>query len=101
LPALAADCRADAYDAMQELRIDGLADGATIARAPNSANPASVRLRALGAGGEVSWLVNGRLAAITQGSAVFEQTFAETGTQTITALTAAGAWAQIEIDVLR
>ena len=101
LPALAAGCHADALDTLQELRIDGLADGATIARAPNSAKPASVRLRALGAGADVSWLVNGRLAAVTHGDEAFEHAFAETGAQTITAMTAAGAWAQIEVDVLR
>ena len=101
LPALAAGCAADGLDALQPLRIDGLADEATIARAPNSAKPASVRLRALGATGEVLWLVNGRLAATTTAAQSFEHAFAETGAHTITAMTDAGAWAQVRVRVLR
>ncbi len=101
LPALAADCRADALEALQALRIEGIAEGATIARAPNSPNPASVQLRALGAAGEVSWLINGRLAAITANDAAFEHAFTDTGAHTITAMTPAGAWAQVRVHVLR
>ena len=101
LPALAAGCAPDALDAMHPLRIDGLADGATVARAPNSTKPASVRLRALGTQGSVSWLVNGRLAATTIASESFEQVFDEPGAQTITAMTDAGTWAQLRVRVLR
>ncbi len=101
LPALAPGCAADALDAMHELRIDGIADEATIARAPNSTNPAGVRLRALGASGEVTWLVNGRLAATTSAAQAFEHAFEATGVQTITAMTDAGSWAQVRVRVLR
>ena len=101
LPALATGCRADALEALQELRIDGLADGATLARAPNSEKPASVRLRALGASGEVSWLVNGRLVAVSHDGGAFEHAFDEPGAQTITALARGGAWAQLRVHVLR
>ena len=49
LPPLAAGCASDGLNATQPIRIDGVADHAAIARAPNSEKPAIVRLRALGA----------------------------------------------------
>lgn len=101
LPPLAPGCADDGLDAVQSLRIDGVADGAAIARAPNSANPATLRLRALGAQGEVLWLVNGRLVGSTHANAAFEQKLPDTGTQTITALAAGGATAQVQVRVLR
>ena len=101
LPPLASGCAADGLDAVQTLRIEGLADRAAIARAPHSDQPVSVRLRALGVGGEVLWLVNGRLEGRTQGPQAFEHAFAEPGEQTITALSAGGAYAQLQLRVLR
>jgi penicillin-binding protein 1C len=101
LPPLAPGCADDGLDASQPLRTDGLADNAAIARAPNADKPASVRLRALGAAGEVLWLVNGRLEGTTRGAQPFEYAFADTGAQTVTALTAAGAYAQLNLRVLR
>jgi penicillin-binding protein 1C len=101
LPALAAQCADDGLASLQELRIDGIADNASVARAPNSDKPAIVRLRALGANDEVMWLVNGHLEASTAGSASWELAFAETGDQTITAMTDGGRWAQVRVRVLR
>ena len=101
LPPLAPGCAADGLDAAQPIRIDGIAEQAAIARAPNSDKPATLRLRALGADGEVSWLVNGRLAGTTVGSAVFEHAFDRPGAQTVTALGADGAWSQVGLRVLR
>lgn len=101
LPPLAAGCASDGLDATQPLRIEGLADRAAIARAPNSDQPASVRLRALGAGGEVLWLINGRLEGRTVGAQSFEHAFADPGEQSITALAAGGAYAQLQLRVLR
>jgi penicillin-binding protein 1C len=101
LPALARDCADDGLDATQPMRIDGVADDAAIARAPNSTQPATLHLRALGASGDVLWLINGRLAGSTHGSAAFEHAFDETGEQTITALATSGAYAQVQVRVLR
>ncbi|MEO5626567.1 MAG: penicillin-binding protein 1C, partial [Dokdonella sp.] len=86
LPPLAQACAPDGLDASQPIRIDGIADNAAIARAPNSDKPATLRLHALGASGQVLWLVNGKLEGETRGSADFEYAFAETGAQDITAL---------------
>jgi penicillin-binding protein 1C len=101
LPPLAAGCDGDGLDALQPIRIDGVADHAAIARAPNSDKPAIVRLRALGASGDVLWLVNGKLEGETRGSGAFEYAFAEIGDQTITALAKSGSYAQLQVRVLR
>lgn len=101
LPPLAPGCASDGLEAAQPLRIDGLADGATIARAPNSTKAASVRLRALGTVGTITWLVNGRVVGSSQGATAFEHAFDEAGEQAITAMTDAGAWAQVRVRVLR
>ncbi|MET0226094.1 MAG: penicillin-binding transpeptidase domain-containing protein, partial [Dokdonella sp.] len=101
LPPLAPGCADDGLDASQPIRIDGLADNAAIARAPNSDKPASVRLRALGVGGDVLWLVNGRLEGRTHGAQAFEHAFGETGVQNVTALATAGGYAQLQLRVLR
>ena len=60
-----------------------------------------MRLRALGASGDVLWLVNGKLEGQTRGGGPFEHAFAETGDQTITALAASGNYAQLQVRVLR
>ncbi|MEO6687596.1 MAG: penicillin-binding protein 1C [Dokdonella sp.] len=101
LPPLANGCTPDGLDANQSIRIEGIADHAAIARAPNSDRPATLRLHALGASGQVLWLVNGKLEGETQGAAGFEHAFAETGAQDITALSANGAYAQVQVRVLR
>ncbi|MGH8173481.1 MAG: penicillin-binding protein 1C, partial [Rhodanobacteraceae bacterium] len=101
LPPLANGCAPDGLDATQPIRIDGVADRAAIARAPNSDTPAIVRLRALGASGAVLWLVNGKLEGETRGGNAFEYAFAKTGDQTVTALAASGNYAQLQVRVLR
>jgi len=101
LPGLARGCAEDGLAATLPLRIDGIGADAAIARAPNSSTPATLHLRALGAAGDVQWLVNGRLAGSTRGGAAFEHAFEQTGPQTITALADSGAWAQLQVRVLR
>jgi penicillin-binding protein 1C len=101
LPALARGCADDGLDATQPIRIEGVAEDSAIARAPNSSIPATLHLRALGASGDVQWLINGRLSGATRGSASFVHAFAQTGVQTITALAANGAYAQLQVRVLR
>ena len=101
LSALAPQCAADALERIASLRIDGIGDGATIARAPGSDKPAQLSLKALGAPGRVLWLVNGKLEGDTPAGRPFVHAFAQTGPQTITALSAAGAYSQIGIRVLR
>lgn len=101
LPSLAKDCAPDGLDAIVSIRIDGIADNALIARAPNSDKPATLRLRALGANGDVMWLINGKLEGETRGAQAFEHAFADIGAHTITALAASGAFTQLQVRVLR
>jgi len=101
IPALSADCVPDALDAMETLRIDGPAEGTTLARASNAGKPAQLRLRALGTAGRVRWLVNGAWVADTQGGAGFVHAFDKPGNVRITALADSGAWAELGLHVLR
>jgi len=101
VPALAPDCEPDALAAMETLRIDGPADGSAIARAPNSLVPPQVRVRALGTGGKVRWLVNGAWVGESAGGAGLTLQFPVPGDQRITAMADGGAWAEIGLRVLR
>ncbi|UNK51073.1 penicillin-binding protein 1C [Lysobacter sp. S4-A87] len=101
LPPLAADCVADGRDAVEELRIDGLADRATLARAPGSEHPVRLSLRALGSDAPIRWLLDGRLIGESSGAGSFVHDFGEPGSHTLTALADSGAWSRIQFSVLR
>jgi penicillin-binding protein 1C len=100
LPPLADDCMADGRDADEELRIDGMNDGATLARAPGSAHAVRLSLRALGTERNVQWLLDGRWIGETAGRAALVRDFGEPGAHTLTALADSGAWTRIEFRVL-
>lgn len=99
LPRLAAGCADDGLDATANLRIEGVAPGATLVRAPGGERAPRLSLRALGAQGRVQWLVNGRLEGETDAARAFEHEFTQAGEQSITALTASGGYAQVQIRV--
>jgi penicillin-binding protein 1C len=101
IPPLARDCVPDALDAMESLRIDGPGEGARLARAPGSTQPATLRLRAFGTQSRVRWLVNGRLAGETLGPRPWTHAFDTPGTQRITALADTGAFAELTVHVVR
>ena len=101
IPALAPDCREDGIAASESLQIDGPAPDSAIARAPNSPKPPQVRLRALGTGAHVRWLVNGKLVGESEGGGSFVHAFDVAGDQRITALADTGAWAELRLRVLR
>jgi len=101
LPALSADCRDDGRDASAELRIEGINDRATIARAPGSTHAARLQLRALGTEARVQWLLDGRWIAETKAGQSFQHEYAEPGDHVITALAENGAWARTRFRVLR
>lgn len=100
LPALADDCMADGRDAVETLRIDGLNDGATLARAPGSEHPVRLSLRALGTERDVQWLLDGQWVGESAGRAPLVRDFAEVGEHTLTALSASGAWTRIRFRIL-
>lgn len=100
IPALAGDCADDAYSRMENLRIEGPQPDSLLARAPGSRVAPTVRLRALGTSSRVRWLVNGRLAAETQGARAWTHEFGVPGEQKVSALAAGGAWAELRLRVL-
>ncbi|MDH5833817.1 penicillin-binding protein 1C [Luteimonas kalidii] len=100
LPPLAPDCVPDGREAVAELRIDGLEDGATLARPPGSTRGIRVSLRALGTEAPVEWLLDGRRIAGTRGANAFVHVFETPGTYRLTALADTGAWASIRVRVL-
>ncbi|MCD0245013.1 penicillin-binding protein 1C [Xanthomonas melonis] len=101
-PPLAPDCRPDGnMVGAGVLRIDGLSDRATLARANDSARPVRLQLRALGSEARVDWLLDGRWIAQTTGRQGFQRDFAEVGQHTLTAMASDGAWTQLRFRVLR
>src|SRR5690606_10955105 len=86
LPPLADDCMADGRGAAEELRIEGINDRATLARAPGSRHPLRLSLRALGTGARVQWLLDGRRIGETEGARSFSHDVDEAGDHTLTAL---------------
>ena len=101
LPPLADDCMADGRDAVETLKIDGLNDGARLARAPGSEHAVRLSLRALGTERRVQWLLDGRWIAETEGRAPFERDFGDPGGHTLTALADSGAWTQVRFGVMQ
>ncbi len=100
LPRLADDCMLDGRDASEELRIEGLNDGATLARAPGSEHAVRLSLRALGTDRNVQWLLDGRWIAETEGRQSLVRDFGEPGEHLLTALADSGAWTRIRFRVL-
>ncbi|NJC47927.1 UNVERIFIED_ORG: penicillin-binding protein 1C [Xanthomonas campestris] len=102
LPPLAADCLPDGrMTGSGVLRIDGLSDRATLARANATSRPVRLQLRALGSDARIDWLLDGRWIAQTNGRQGFQREFAEVGTHTLTAMASDGAWTQLRFRVLR
>ncbi|QDA56084.1 penicillin-binding protein 1C [Thermomonas aquatica] len=100
LPPLAPDCRDDGRDAGQSLRIEGVNDGATLARAPGAVGGVRLSLRALGASTRVQWLLDGRWIGETAGSQSFVRDFDVAGQHELTALADNGAWHALRFRVL-
>lgn len=101
LPPLSPDCEPDGREASGELRIEGVTDGAVLARPPGSAHGVRLTLRALGTEAPVQWLLDGRRIAQTQGAQAFTREFAEPGSHTLTALADTGAWRSVSFRVAR
>ncbi|PPU12923.1 penicillin-binding protein 1C [Xanthomonas arboricola] len=102
LPPLAVDCVPDGrMTGGGVLRIDGLSDRATLARANATSRPVRLQLRALGSDARIDWLLDGRWIAQTNGRQGFQREFAEVGTHTLTAMASDGAWTQLRFRVLR
>ena len=99
LPPLAPGCPADSLEAASPIRIAGLGDQAVLRQAPNSQTPLAVTLQALGAEGDVQWLLDGRLQGRTRNEAGIRIALPEVGEHQITALGQGGSFARIEVAV--
>lgn len=99
LPPLAPGCPADSLDVSAPIRIAGVANGATLRRAPNSAKPLQVTVQAIGASGAVQWLLDGRLQGESHGSDRLALQLDRPGEHAITALAADGAFDSLRVRV--
>jgi penicillin-binding protein 1C len=99
IPPLAPGCAADSLDVASPIRIAGIGDGAVLRAAPNSGEPLRVTVHALGASGEVQWLLDGRLQGSSQGSATLRIALPQAGQHSLTALAKNGAFARIYVNV--
>ena len=99
LPALAPDCVAPA-EPVPGLRIAGLVDGATLRGPPNRPHSPELSLRALGASGTVTWLLDGQRLATSQTDAPVLLRFDRTGSQRLLAMDSLGRYASINLHVL-
>jgi len=99
LPTLAPGCPPDSLAVSVPVRISGLREGSLLRQAPNSTAPVRVPVRALGAGGAVQWLLDGRLQGTTQGEGTITLNLARPGDHALTALSPDGAWASVRFAV--
>ncbi|HET7845719.1 MAG TPA: penicillin-binding protein 1C, partial [Xanthomonadales bacterium] len=98
LPALASGCGALEAAPTRALRIDGIAAGTTLRRAPNSPLPPVLDLKALGADGPVAWLVDGQL--VGESTQPLRHRFDHAGEVRIVALDRRGAYDSVELKVI-
>ena len=99
-PDFAAECRDAPHQIARRLHIDGLIHGAVLRRPPGVTEAPAARLRALGAEGDVHWLLNGRLIAVSPAAEPIEHRFVDSGTQRILALDGNGAYDAVEVRIL-
>lgn len=96
---LAKDCTAPA-EPILALRISGLVNGAVLRSPSNRTRAPEVRVRALGATGQVDWLLDGRRIASSQGDAPVHLRFEQPGPQRLLAIDPHGRYAHLDLRVL-
>jgi penicillin-binding protein 1C len=99
LPPLAPGCAPDSLAVAVPIRIAGLRDGSLLRQAPHGRDALRVQVHALGAPGEVQWLLDGRLQGSTHASGTLTVTLARPGRHALTALSQDGAWASVGFEV--
>ena len=98
LPDLAAGCVNDEYST--GLRIAGIRDGSVLRTPSNRRGPISARVQALGADGDISWLLNDRYIGSTKGPAMLDLRFETAGDQHLVAIDSAGRYASARLRTL-
>jgi len=100
LPRLASTCETP-HEPVASLRIAGLERGTTLAPPPNVVRDPVVSVRALGASGAVSWLLDGRLVGASDGAEALEIALAGSGSRTLVAIDASGRYDRVELRLRR
>lgn len=101
LPDWAPGCIADAAGPTRgRLRIDGRLDGLVLRPAPGSKRAPALDLTAIGAEGEVDWLVNDRLVGRSRPGRPLRLRFDRSGEQVIVAIDASGQHDRARLRVL-
>lgn len=100
LPALSPDCTDDGRSRVDTLHIEGVTDGATLARAPGQSGGVKLALRALGASTRVQWLLDGRWLGETEGTQPLLPELSQPGPHELTALADSGAWDSLRFVIL-
>lgn len=98
-PALSPDCKADGWQAVESLVIDGPAPNSLLRSPPQIKELPEVHLRALGADSRVDWLVNGERVGSSRSSEGFIHRFEQAGPQRVVAISESGAWAELSVRV--
>lgn len=100
-PDWAPGCLADAAGPTRgRLRIDGRLDGLVLRPAPGSTRAPTVDLAAIGADGDVDWLVNDRLVGRSRPGRPLRHHFERAGEQVIVAMDASGQHDRARLEVL-
>jgi len=99
-PPPAAACLRDAPANDGSLRITGVHAGARVRQAPGSTRAPLLELHALGASGEVAWLVNGRLAGRGAAASPLRWRIGAPGGVTVVALDDRGRYDRVAFEVL-
>lgn len=97
LPAWAPGCTPTERGPSEDLRIEGLVDASVLRAAPGTDEPVRARVRAIGATGPVSWLVNGRLVGSEGPERSLDIDFPQPGRQVVTALDGSGRFGQVQV----
>ena len=100
IPALSPNCGGSTAPS-NGLLIAGLHPGATLASPSNSHAPPTVSLRALGGAGDVSWLVDGKLVARSNGAQPVELSFDRSGDRKLVAIDSRGRYASLAVTIER
>jgi len=100
LPALKAGCE-EPVGAVRSLHIDGIVPGAILRSAPGSGRAPLLQLKARGATGRVYWLVNDKLAGLSDDEGSFELSLPDIGTQAILAIDGGGQFDRLSVQVVQ
>ncbi len=99
LPPIQSGCT-EAVGSVRSLHIDGIVPGAVLRSAPGSGRAPRVQLKARGATARVYWLVNDKLAGLSEGEGGFELSLPEPGTQAILAIDERGQFDRLSVQVV-